>query len=145
MNNRTLTSANAILLLSVNGLFDTARRIEGFSSDDITDADAIETVETSMGVDGRLSGGYVPVATRQNIVLQADSLSIDFFETWDSAEQAVKEKYVAQGTLLIPATQRKYTLTRGFLRGISRIPGLKKTIQPRRLTIEWERITPAPY
>ncbi len=52
---------------------------------------------------------------------------------------------MAQGTLLIPATQRKYTLTRGFLRGISRIPGLKKTIQPRRLTIEWERITPAPY
>ncbi len=80
MNNRTLTSANAILLLSVNGLFDTARRIEGFSSDDITDADAIETVETSMGVDGRLSGGYVHVATRQKIVLQADSLSIEFFE-----------------------------------------------------------------
>lgn len=144
-NNRTLTAANAIILLSVAGLFDVATRIQGFSADDITDTDAIEPTETSIGIDGRLSAGYAPVSVRQNITLQADSLSNDLFENWASAEATLRDKYVASGTIIIPATARKYDLTRGFLRGFMVMPSLKKTLQPRRYTIEWERVTPAPY
>lgn len=144
-NNRTLTSANAILLISVAGLFDVAQRIQGFATDDMTDTDAVESGETSMGIDGRLSAGFVPVPVMQNITLQADSESLDFFERWDTTEQAIREKYVASGSLLIRATGRKYDMTRGFLRSISRTPALKKTLQPRRCTIVWERVTPAPY
>ena len=144
-NNRTLTSANAILLISVTGLFDVAQRIQGFATDDMTDTDAVEPAETAMGIDGRLSAGFVPVPVMQNITLQADSESLDFFERWDSTEQAIREKYVASGSLLIRATNRKYDMTRGFLRSIVRTPALKKTLQPRRCTIVWERVTPAPY
>lgn len=143
-NNRTITSANAILLIGVTGYVDVAQRIQGFAADDITDTDAVEPVETSMGLDGRLSAGYVPVATRQNITLQADSESIDFFEAWDAVEQATRTKYVAFGTLIVPATSRTYAMTRGFLRGWTRTPSLKRSLQPRRAIIEWERLTPAP-
>lgn len=144
MNNRTLTASNAILLISVAKLFVVPQRIQGFSADDITDADAIEPTETSMGVDGRLSAGYVPVAVRQNVTLQADSLSNDFFERWFSYEREAREKLVATGTLVIPATEAQYAMTRGFLVGLPPIPSLKKTIGPRRYTIAWERVTPAP-
>ncbi len=144
-NNRTLTSANAILLISVAGLFDVAQRIQGFATDDMTDTDAVESAELSMGIDRRLSAGFVPVAVMQNITLQADSASNDFFERWDATEQAISEKYVASGTLLVPSATRKYDMVRGFLRSVTRTPALKKTLQPRRIIIAWERVTPAPY
>lgn len=143
-NNRTLTSANAIIYLSIDGLFPVAQRIQGFSADDVTDTDAVEAKETSMGVDGRLSAGFVPVSVRQNITLQADSESNDFFERWDAAEQAARETFVATGTLVIPATGRKYAMVRGFLRSVTRTPALRRTLQARKFTIEWERVTAAP-
>lgn len=144
MNNRTLTSANAVLLIAVDKIFLVPQRLQGFSADDVTDADNIEPTETSMGVDGRLSAGYVPVAVRQNITLQADSLSNDVFEFWAEYERGAREKLTATGTLIIPATQRQYAMTRGFLRGLPPFPALKRSVQPRRYTLEWERVTPAP-
>lgn len=145
MNTRTLTAANAILLIGVDLIFPIAQRIQGFSTDDVTDMDGIEPVETAMGVDGRLSAGYVPVSVRQNITLQADSESNDLFEFWATYERTRREKSVATGTLIIPGTQRQYTMTRGFLRNYLPIPALRKSAQPRRFTIEWERVTPSPY
>ncbi len=143
MNNRTITAANSILLLGATGLFDTPQRIQGFAADDVTDVENIQPVETMMGVDGRLSGGYVPVAVPQNFSLQADSESNDFFDTLLSAEEAAREKYVLFGSLVLPATGRKYAMTRGFLYGLMKFPPVKKVLQPRRFTIQWERVTPA--
>lgn len=145
MNNRTLTSANAIILISVAGLFDSPNRIQGFSADDVTDAGDVQPGETAMGVDGRLSAGFVPVPIVQNITLQADSLSNDLFEQWWGAEKSAREKYVASGTLLIPATSRRYTMVRGFLTSVPPTPSLKRIIQPRRYGVTWERIDAAPY
>lgn len=144
MNNRTLTAANAILLLSVSKIFVIPQRIQGFAADDITDMDAVNPSETSMGIDGRLSAGYVPVPSVQNITLQADSESNDFFESWIEYERSTREKAVATGSLVIPSTQRSYAMTRGFLTSIPLIPSLKKTLQPRRFTITWESVAPAP-
>lgn len=144
MNNRTLTAANAILLIAVDKLFVVPQRLQGFSADDITDMDSVNPAETSMGVDGRLSAGFVPVPIVQNISLQADSLSNDTFESWVEYERNAKEKLVCTGTLIVPATQRSYAMTRGFLTGIAPIPSLKRSLQPRRYTITWERVSPAP-
>lgn len=143
-NNRTITAANAILMLSVSGLFPTPQKIQGFSADDVFDTDNVETKETAMGVDGHLSVGWVAVSVRQNITLQADSLSNDFFEQWNRAEQNSREAFIATGTVLLPATNRKYQLTRGVLRGLVLLPALRRTIQPRRYTLEWESISAAP-
>jgi len=144
MNNRTLTSANSILLLSVDPIFPIPIRLQGFSADDVTSIDALEPTETSMGIDGRLSAGYVPVPVSQNITLQADSESNDFFDFWANYERQAKEKVVASGTIILPGTQAQYVLFRGFLRGYAPLPDVKRTLQPRRFTVVWERITPAP-
>lgn len=144
MNNRTLTSANAILMIGVDLIFPVPQRISGFSADDITDMDAIEPTETSMGIDGRLSAGYAPASIRQNITLQADSTSNDMFEFWANYERGAREKLVASGTLILPATDRQYVMTRGFLRSYSPIPAARRSLQPRRFTIEWQSVVPAP-
>lgn len=144
-NNRTLTAANAILLIGVESLYPAAVRIQGFSSDDITDMDSIDLTETSMGIDGRLSGGYVPAPVRQNITLQADSVSNDIFEVWSNYERSNKEKLIAFGSIILPATNRQYIMKRGFLRTYSPLPAARKTLQPRRFTLEWQSVTPVPY
>lgn len=145
MNNRTLTSANCVLLISVSGLFDTPQRIQGFATDDITDAGDVQPGEVAMGVDGRLSAGFVPTQVVQNVALQADSLSNDMFESWLASERSAREKYVASGILIVPATSRRYTMIRGFLTSAPPIPSLKRTLQPRRYGITWERVDPSPY
>lgn len=143
-NNRTLTSANAILTLGFEGLFPTARQLQGFSADNVTDIDGIAQGETSMGVDGRLSAGFVFNPVSQNITLQADSESNDMFEQVQQAERQRMEKYVAFGSILIRATGRRYTLTRGFLTNVSLMPAINRTLQPRRYSLTWEKITVGP-
>lgn len=144
MNDRTITAANAILLISVAKLFPVPQRIQGFSADDMASVDATDNAETSMGVDGRLSAGWVPVPVRQTIVLQADSLSNDLFEQWAEYERNAREKLIATGTQMVLATNRQYAMSRGFLRSIPLVPSLGKTLKPRSYVLEWESVTPAP-
>lgn len=144
MNNRTLTAANAILMIGVQGLYSTPRRIQGFSADDVTGIDGIVQNETNMGVDGRLSGGFVFNAVNQNITLQADSESVDFFENWQQAERQQRESYIAFGSILLRATGKRYVMTRGFLTNASLMPAIRKTLQPRQFTITWEKVQPNP-
>lgn len=143
-NDRTLTSANSILMLGVIGLYDTPRRMQGFTADAITDFDAVSTAETVPGVDGRLSAGWVYTPIGQNISLQADSKSNDFFDNWRQAENQRREKYIAFGTIFLPATGIKYSMTRGFLGNTSIMPAVNKTLQGRRFTLTWERVTTSP-
>ncbi len=144
MAERTLTAANAVLMLGVTGLYDAPRRLQGFSADNITELDALAVGEASMGVDGRLSAGFVFNSVNQNITLQADSESNDFFENWQQAEKQRREKYVAFGTILVKATGKRYTLTRGFLMNVSLMPALNKILQPRRYSLTWEGVSTGP-
>lgn len=143
-NARTLTAANAVITLGITGLYATPRRLQGFSADDVTDFDALTVGETSMGVDGRLSAGFVFNPVNQNITLQADSESNDLFENWQSAERLRREKYVAFGTILIRATGKRYIMNRGFLMSASIMPAIRKTLQPRRFTLTWQDVAAAP-
>lgn len=142
-NNRTLTSSTAIIMLQVDTIFPVPVRLQGFSADDVFDTDAVTPGETSMGVDGRLSAGFVPYSVRQNITLQADSLSNDLFEQWLSYERQISEKLVATGSVILLSTQRRYAMTRGFLMSAPVTPAARKILQPRRFTIEWEKVEPA--
>lgn len=143
-NDKTLTAANAVLLVSVTNLFPVPVQIQGFSADDITDTESLDSVETMMGVDGRLSGGFVFATVRQNYTLQADSDSIGFFERWYAAMQQSRETFVANGSLTVSSLQRRYVMTRGFLRSYVPTPSLKRVAQPRRFAIEWQSVAGAP-
>ena len=142
-NNRTITAANSVLLLSVQGLFPVPQRIQGFSADNITSTDSLATKETLMGVDGRLSAGWIAVSVPQTITLQADSPSNDFFDAVLQAEETAREAFVLTGALVLPAIGRKFAMTRGFLTGIMKYPSVGRTLAPRAYTITWERVTPA--
>src|SRR5665213_2902864 len=111
----TITSANAVLMLSIAGLFDVPVQLQGFAADDIYDSEEVETAETVMGVDGHLSAGFVPVPVNQNITLMPDSPSILFFENWIAAQLTARELYIATGTTRLTSIHRTYAMSRGFL------------------------------
>lgn len=139
-----ITSANAVLTISIPLLFPTPQQIQGFAPDDVFDIPQLRSVETMMGVDGVLSTGFVFVAIPQTISLQADSVSNDIFDVWWGQMQATLDTYEANGQIVLPSIGRKYILTQGSLTGYKPAPAAKKLLQPRQHEITWARVNVAP-
>lgn len=140
----TITSADAVLTLMVVPLFPIPQQIQGFATDDIYNIQKIKSVETRMGVDGVLSGGFVFKEVVQEIMLQADSASNAFFDTWWLQMQATKGTYPAVGTIQLPSIKTKFVQSVGFLTGYTPAPQAKGVLQPRSYDITWQTIAPAP-
>lgn len=140
----TLTAANSVLAIQVANLYNVPQVIAGFATDDAFMSPDVTTSQTEMGVDGRLSAGFVPYPTVQEITLQADSPSMAVFDNILSAQASQREVYVINATILLPGTGQKYAMTRGFMTTASPMPGVKKILQPRKFTIVYESCTPAP-
>ena len=140
----TLTGANAVIMLGINVLYPQAVQIQGFATDDVTATQPIPSAETLMGVDGNLSGGFVYVAVPWTITLQADSPSNAIFDTWWSQQQLNRDLYWAFGTVQITSLGSKFTLSKGGLVQYTPMPDIKKLIQPRRYSINWNSILPTP-
>lgn len=143
-NNRTLTAANAIIMLGVEGLFDTPRRLQGFAADNVTSIDPVTNAETSMGIDGRLSAGFIHNQIPQTITLQSDSESVDMFEFWHASQKQRREVYWAFGSILLKATGKRYVMTRGVMMAASLMPAIARTLQPRQFSLVWENVTVGP-
>ncbi|RWG53337.1 MAG: hypothetical protein EOQ64_24235 [Mesorhizobium sp.] len=140
----TLTAANAVITLAVPNLFPTPVQLQGFATDNIYDMDSVDQVETAMGVDGILSGGFVYNPINQTFVLQADSPSIAFFETWASTQVQAKDVYTANGSTTLPSLGRSYISTKGFLVSLPPMPAAAKILQPRRFAIRWQSVQSVP-
>jgi len=140
----SITAANALFVLIIPGVFPVPVQLQGFSADDIFDFDPNPTVETLMGVDGKLSGGFVNVAKKQSITLQADSASNNVFDLWQQAQYTALNTIIAQGLVTLTSIGTNYVLTNGFLTNYPPVPGAGKILKPRKFEMTWEKITPAP-
>jgi hypothetical protein len=140
----SITSANALLFLSISNLYTTPQQIQQFSADDIYDMPSIRSSEVSMGIDGVLSGGFVYVAIPQTFMLQANSPSNAIFEAWWTAQQVAEDVYIANGSITLNSLGEKWTQTRGFLTGYTPAPRAAKILQPRRYEITWNQVLPQP-
>ena len=140
----TLTSANSVLMLGVDGLFNVPVQIEGYAADDAFTIGDVDMAETVMGVDGKLSAGWIPAIKTLEIMLQADSASNDFFDALIAAESVAREKYVLNGSILVPGISRIFVLTRGFMKTGSVMPASKKILQPRKFTLDFQDIVRSP-
>lgn len=140
----SLTAANAIIMLSVADLFPNAQRLQGFSTDDVFDVEQIKAVETQMGVDGILSGGFVYNETTQSFTLQSDSPSIFVFDQWVLAQQAAQDTFPGSALVTLSGIDTKFSCVKGFLTDYPPMPSVGKLIKPRKYTIRWESVSPAP-
>jgi hypothetical protein len=139
-----ITAANAVLTLSVPPLFPTPVRLQGFAADDIFDVPAVQSVETMMGVDGLLSGGFVFREVEQTIRLQADSPSVRIFDIWYLQQIATLATYTASALIRLPSISTKFAMTTGFLTLYKPIASARRVLQPREFRITWSRVAPSP-
>lgn len=140
---RTITSANSVFMLGVATIFAAPRKLEGYSADDAFTNESLASAEVSMGVDGRLSAGFVFVPFVQRIVLQADSPSNALFDQWWGQQQRAKEVYPATGVVTLPSIGKKWNLTRGWLTGYKPMPDAQKILRPRDFQITWQATAPS--
>lgn len=139
----SITSANSIFTLVVAGLYPAPVQLHGYSADRAFTDDAIALAEINMGVDGRMTAGYTPVATPMTITLQADSPSRDIFATIIAATKSLRDVYYLTGTITLPSTGESFTLTRGVLNQVKQIPDAQKVLQPVDYQITWESVNRA--
>ena len=85
----SLTAANAVITLTIAGVFNAGQQLQQFAADDVFSVEQVTPTETLMGVDGFLSGGRTPVPVPWTISLQADSPSNFIFEQWFAAQETI--------------------------------------------------------
>jgi hypothetical protein len=140
---RNLTVANSTLAMTVEALFPQSQRLQGYAADDAFDFDNVESGEYSMGIDGKLSAGFVFNEIPFTITLQADSESLDMFETIWRYEVANRAKLGVDVTVTLPAVGKRYDLKGGFMRRY-KAPSGKKTLQPGVVEFVFARLSVSP-
>lgn len=139
----TITSANSQFAIIVPGVYSAPQSIQGYATDDAFATEAIEKVETKMGIDGKLSAGYIFNPYKMTITLQANSGSFDIFTNWQLAQDAVREVIAASATIIIPSIGYKFAMTNGYLSRFQSMPDAKKTLDALKFEITWEKVVGA--
>lgn len=140
---KSLTAATAVYMLSLPDVFPIPQQLQGFSADDVFSIEQVPSAEVLMGVDGKLSGGFIYAPIPQTITLQADSDSNFVFDQWWSAQQQQQEAFIASAVITMKTVQTKWNLTRGFLTSYKPAPDAKKILQPRQFQITWNFVLPS--
>ena len=137
----TITSANSVFTIVIAGLFPAPVQLQGYASDKAFTTEALDLAEVQMGVDGRMTAGFVPNPTKQTITLQADSPSKDIFTALIQAMKTAREVFYISGSIALPSTGESFTLTRGILTNAKQIPDAQKVLQPVDFQITWESVS----
>ena len=140
MSDTTITSANSVFTIVVPGLFPAPVQLRGYATDRAFTTEAVDLAEVQMGVDGRMTAGFVPNPVKQTITLQADSSSKDIFTALIQAMKTAREVYFVSGSIALPSTGEAFTLTRGILTNAKQIPDAQKVLQPVDYVITWESV-----
>lgn len=141
MSDTTITSANSVFTIVVPGLFPAPVQLRGYATDRAFTTEAVDLAEVQMGVDGRMTAGFVPNPVKQTITLQADSPSKDIFTALIQAMKTAREVYFVSGSIALPSTGEAFTLTRGILTNAKQIPDAQKVLQPMDFVITWESVS----
>lgn len=144
MAERSITSADSTFVLSSADFALAATTLEGYAADAAFAMENADTAETALGVDGKLSAGWVPRSYNQTITLQADSASRALFDALVTAQDVQKTVFRLNGVINLPGNQYSYNLTRGVLKNYSAMPNAQRVLQPLTFVIEWERVLAVP-
>lgn len=137
----TITSANSTLAISVTNLYPVPQIIQGFAADDAFMQDAVDQAEIVMGIDGKMSAGFIFNPVKMTITVMPNSPSYQIFADWMLAQRTAREVYTANASIYLPAISRKFTLFNGVLTSGKQLPDVKKVLQAVPFVITFERVT----
>ena len=140
----SITSANAVIQISVATIFPTPVQLQRFTTDDIYSAGNVRKNITKMGVDGYQSAGKIYVSKPVVYHLQPDSPSCAFFDAWQAAEDQIGDTLAATGVTILTGIGAKFSLVNGALGECSPIPAAGQTLRERTFEIVWQSIITSP-
>ena len=135
----TLTSANSIFTLGCIPLYPVAVRIQGFATDDMFSAEAVDMGEVVMGADGHMSAGYTPYKVPLEFTLMADSASNTIMDLIMDYQDMQQEMMEFNASIMISSVGMAYVFTKGYFIKGSPMPDGKKLLQPRKFRFEFNR------
>jgi hypothetical protein len=141
MADMTITGANSACIISIPGLYPTGVQLQDFSENGAWRLDTIDFAEVRMGVDGRMTAGFVPKPTTITYSCIADGRSKDVFLNWVAAMKTSQEIFYATMTISLPSTHEVYTLSRGVLTSGHQMPSFQTVLESLDFTVTWESIT----
>ena len=136
----TITSANAVVTITVPGLFNTPVQLQGFSTDKAWDAAAVVVTESQIGVDGRKTAGLVFNQIKQTFSFQADSPSVAVFEKIYSSMKTANDVYYIDGNIFLQGTSQNYHCIKGTLEDYNSMASAGKVLAAREFSISWGSI-----
>lgn len=139
---KSITSANAIIMFAITGLFDTPQQLQEFAVDDIFQTADIDVTEVQMGVDGAMASGHVNVPIPQTFAFLASSVSCVMFDQWRAQNKLQQDVFFANATVQLPSLGRKFTCTGGTLKTARPMPDAGRVLGPRRFAVWWENVLP---
>lgn len=134
---QSITSASAVFLIVIPGVYPTPTQLQEFAVDEAFDIEEVEAAVVQTGVDGIGVAGWVPRTYKMPIVLLASSTSKQVFADWIDAQDVNNEVIYASATITIPATKTRFSCAQGSLTRFSRMPNVRRVLQPRRYEITW--------
>ena len=140
----TITAANSVFTLGVDLLYNTPIQMQGYAADDAFASEDVEFMEKYMGVDGRLSAGFIPYIIPFDFTLQADSLSNLIMEQIIAAEKTIREKLVLSANIFLPSTGIMYSFSNGYLDKGPLMPSAGKVLKPRKYSLVFQDMSPSP-
>lgn len=141
---RTITSADSSFAISSADFALAATLLQGYAADASFAMGAQQTVEASLGVDGKTSFGWVPRNYEQTITLQADSPSIDIINGIVLAQDAARAVYRLNAAITLPGQGKSYILSNGAITQHQAMPDAARTLQPQTFTITWSSVKEVP-
>ena len=129
-NNRTLTATDAIVAVSVQGLFSVPQIVDGFEIDNAWQLSDTTIAQTVMTLDGELTGGYVPSIVDFTVNILPTSNSKQFFDVWMQNSRQNQTMFKGLFNITIPALSANYTLSNVILVTGKVLPNVNSILQP---------------
>lgn len=135
-----ITSANAVLVMTVADLFPAGITLQGFAADQSYSQDELQVTEDRMGVDGNLVAGWIPSIKSVTIMLEASSPSytpmVQLYRAMEMKRGIIPVSLVAT----IPSIKRIYTWSEGVMKSGTPVANGKKILDPTTWKFDFARL-----
>lgn len=138
-----ITSANAVVILTVENLYPNGIQLQNFATDSSFAVDDATLAEARMGVDGHLAAGYTPAPRNVTITLEAGSPNLEQMNNIVENMQLNMAVLKCQMQITIPSRGKEYTLKNGVLLTGHTIPDGKKVLDPTNWAFTFESCSSA--
>ena len=138
-----ITSANSTLIITVSALAIASVAMEGYAVDNAWALDDAEMAVAQVGVDAKMTAGWVPRLNALTLSFAPNSPSIATLLAVVTAQDTDRTIYTLQGVLTCPSIKKSWTLSNGVITRAKVIPDGSRILGAQSMQITFESARPA--